>query len=128
MNHEALVAELRMLREQVAGITDTLLVGIDGLLIVADAEGKIDPDGISALAAAKLGLARRATASIGRGTFRQTVVYTSGGYMSVYAISHEVLMVVLGDEGLDIGRLYQKLQPAIERIGSILATPPATVN
>lgn len=123
MNHEALVAELHMLRERVTGITDTLLVGIDGLLIVAETGDKIDPEGISALAAAELGLARRATAATGQGTFRQSVVYASGGYMAVYAISHEALMVVIGDEGLDIERLYQKLQPAIERLGSILSTP-----
>lgn len=128
MNHEALVAELHTLREQVAGVTDTLLAGVDGLLIVADAEDKIDPDGISALAAAGLGLARTTTAAVGQGTFRQHVVHSSGGYLAVYAVAEDALMVVLGDEGLNITRLHQKSQPTIERIGSILATPHAAAS
>ena len=122
MNHEALVAELHVLREQVAGITDTLLCGVDGMLIVADTEDPIDPDGVSALAAAGLGLARTTTSAVGQGVFRQNVVYSSGGYLALYAIGQDALLVVLADEGLNIARLHQEAQPAINRIDSILST------
>lgn len=123
MNHDALVTEMRSLREQVAGITDTVVAAVDGLLIGADTEDTIDPDGLAALAAAGLGLARRTSEATGQGAFRQTVVYSSGGYLAVYAVGEAALMAVLGDEGLNIGRLHLASQPAIERIGSILSLP-----
>jgi predicted regulator of Ras-like GTPase activity (Roadblock/LC7/MglB family) len=57
-----------------------------------------------------------------QGTLRQTIVYSSGGYMAVYAIDPMALIVVLGDEGLNIARLHLQARPAIERIASILAS------
>ncbi|GAA4035543.1 roadblock/LC7 domain-containing protein [Allokutzneria multivorans] len=125
MKHEALTAELRALREQVAGITDTVLGTADGLLILADTADGIDPGGLSALAAAGLGLARRTAEATRQGSLRQTVVHSSGGCTAVYAVGRRALVVVLGDEGLDVERLHQQAQSAIERIDAILsATPP----
>jgi uncharacterized protein len=122
LDHEALAAELQMLRAQVTGVTDTVIAAADGIPIVADAAETIDPGSISALAAADLGLARRTAEVTGQGKLRQSVVYSSGGYMAVYAIDPMALMVVLGDEGLNIGRLHLEAQPVIERIGLILAS------
>ncbi len=122
MDYDALAAEMRSLREHVAGVTDTVIAAADGIPIVADVADTIDPACVSALAAADLGLARRTTEVIGQGKLRQTVVYSSGGYMAVYAIDPMALIVVLGDEGLNIVRLHQEAQPAIERIASILAS------
>ncbi len=122
MDYDALAAELLQLREQVAGVTDTVIAASDGIPIIADAAETIDPANISALAAADLGIARQAAELTGQGTLRQTVVYSSGGYMAVYAIGHVALMVVLGDKGLNVGRLLYESQPVIERIGSILAS------
>ncbi|WP_086665616.1 roadblock/LC7 domain-containing protein [Lentzea kentuckyensis] len=121
MNRDVLAAELNGLRERVAGITDTLLAANDGLLILADTSDKIDADGISALAAADLGLARTTCAATGQGAFRQTVLYCSNGCMAVYAVGSMALMVVLGDEGINVSRLHQESQPAIERINHVLS-------
>ncbi|MEJ2851807.1 MULTISPECIES: hypothetical protein [unclassified Saccharothrix] len=52
----------------------------------------------------------------------QTVVFGSAGYMAVYAIGGVSLMVVLGDKGLNLGRLLYETLPVIERVGSILAS------
>lgn len=120
MNRDVLAAELNGLRERVAGVTDTLLAANDGLLIMADTSETIDAERISALAAADLGIARRTSEMAGHGAFRQTVVYSSGGCLAVYAVGTLALMVVFGDEGLDVTRLHQESQPAIERINSIL--------
>lgn len=120
MNRDVLAAELNGLRERVAGVTDTLIAANDGLLIMADTSEDIDAEGISALAAADLGIARRSSEMAGQGAFRQAVVYSSGGCMAVYAVGTLALMVVLGDEGLNVTRLHQESQPAIERITSIL--------
>ncbi|MGW5540866.1 roadblock/LC7 domain-containing protein, partial [Streptomyces sp. NPDC003998] len=62
MDHEALAREMRGLREEVTGITDTALAAADGMLIAADTAESIDPEGLAALAAAGLGLARRTAA------------------------------------------------------------------
>ncbi|SFQ97500.1 hypothetical protein SAMN04488564_101459 [Lentzea waywayandensis] len=121
MNHDVLAAELHGLRERVAGITDTLIAANDGVLILADMSEGIDTEVISALAAADLGIARRTSEIAGHGAFRQAVVHSSGGYMAVYAVGSLALMVVLGDEGLNVARLHQESQPALERINSILS-------
>lgn len=120
MDRDALVGELTALRRQVSGVTDTIVAGVDGLLIVADTEDRIDPEGVSALAAAHHGPAHTTAAATGQGAFRRSVVHSSGGYLAVYSVDRLALMVVLGDEGLDIGRLHHASRPAIERIGSIL--------
>ncbi|GGU34269.1 roadblock/LC7 domain-containing protein [Lentzea flava] len=120
MNHDVLAAELHGLRERVTGITDTLIAANDGILIMADMSESLEAEVISALAAADLGIARRTSEVAGQGAFRQTVVYSSNGCMAVYAVGTLALMVVLGDEGLNVTRLHQESQPAIERINSVL--------
>ncbi|MGW7526563.1 roadblock/LC7 domain-containing protein [Streptomyces sp. NPDC054783] len=120
MDHEALAREMRGLREEVTGITDTALAAADGMLIAADTAESIDPEGLAALAAAGLGLARRTTAATARGALRQTVTYGSQGCVAFYAVGDTALMVVLGDEGMDVNRLHRATPPALDRIGSIL--------
>lgn len=121
LDYDALSAELRKLRENVAGVTDTVIAASDGIPIVADVAKNIDPAHISALAAADLGIARQAAEVIGLGTLSQTVVFGSEGYMAVYAIGRLSLMVVLGDKGLNLGRLLHETRPVIERVGAILS-------
>jgi len=120
MNHEALAREMRELREQVPGITDTAVAAADGMLIAADTADMIDPESLAAIAAAGLGIARRATAVTGRGAFRQTVTYGSQGLAAFYAVGDTALMIVLGDEGIDLERLHEQTRPALGRIGAIL--------
>src|SRR4051812_32238468 len=86
VDFDALAAELRKLRENVAGVTDAVLAAVDGIPIIADAADGIDPAKLSALAAADLGIARQAAEVCGQGTLNQTVVFSSDGYMAVYAI------------------------------------------
>jgi predicted regulator of Ras-like GTPase activity (Roadblock/LC7/MglB family) len=121
LDYEALAAEMQVLRNHVAGVTDTVIAAADGIPIIADVAETLDPVTISALAAADLGLARKAVEVTGQGVLRQTVVCGSGGYMAVYAVGPMALIVVLGDGGLNIGRLHQVAQRAIERVASILA-------
>ncbi|MFD9001721.1 roadblock/LC7 domain-containing protein [Streptomyces sp. NPDC059582] len=120
MDHKALAQEMRGLREQVTGITDTAVAAADGLLIAADTADSIDPEGLAALAAAGLGLARRTAEATDRGALHRTVTYGSHGCAAFYAVGDTALMVVLGDEGMDVDRLHTATQPALSRIGSIL--------
>lgn len=121
MNHEALANEMRGLRERVTGITDTAVAAADGMLIAADTDGTIEAEGLAAIAAAGLGIARRATAATGRGVFRQTVTHGSQGCAAFYAVGDTALMIVLGDEGIDLDRLHEQTRPVLGRLGSILA-------
>jgi len=125
MDHEALALEMRGLREQVTGITDTAVAASDGLLIAADTADSIDPEGLAALAAAGLGLARRTAQATARGTLRQTVTYGSHGCAALYAVGDTALMVVLGDEGMDVDRLHRATQPTLRRIDLILTEKTA---
>ncbi|GAA3838131.1 roadblock/LC7 domain-containing protein [Saccharothrix violaceirubra] len=122
MDYDALAAELRKLRENVSGVTDTVIAATDGIPILTDVAKRVEPAHISALAAADLGIARQAAEVIGLGKLSQTVVFGSAGYMAVYAIGGMSLMVVLGDEGLNLGRLIYETRPVIERVNSILAS------
>ncbi|MDC0773037.1 roadblock/LC7 domain-containing protein [Streptomyces sp. HD] len=120
MDHKALTLEMRGLREQVTGITDTAVAAADGLLIAADTADSIDPEGLAALAAAGLGLARRTAEATSRGTLRRTVTYGSHGCAAFYAVGDTALMVVLGDEGMDVDHLHRATQSALRRIDLIL--------
>ncbi|MFF4832099.1 roadblock/LC7 domain-containing protein [Streptomyces sp. NPDC001315] len=126
MDHKALAQEMRGLREQVTGITDTAVAAADGLLIAADIADSIDPEGLAALAAAGLGLARRTAEATDRGALHRTVTYGSHGCAAFYAVGDTALMVVLGDEGMDVDRLHTATQPALTRIGSILTARDIT--
>jgi hypothetical protein len=120
LDYDALAAELREIREKVAGVTDTIVAATDGIPIIADAAEAIDPANVSALAASNLGIARQTTDVVGLVKLSQTVVFSSSGYMVVYAVGRTALLAVLGDKGLNLGRLLYEARPSIERIGSIL--------
>lgn len=122
LDYDALSAEMRKLRENVAGVTDTVIAASDGIPILADVARTVDPAHISALAATSLGIARQAAEVIGLGSLNQTVVFGSEGYLAVYAIGRLSLLVVLGDKGLNLGRLLHESQAVIERVGAILAS------
>jgi len=120
MNHDAMLAEMRSLREQITGVTGTVVATVDGLLVAADTGDGIDPHSLAAVAAAGLGIARRTVTVADQGALDQAVAHCSRGYTAVYALGDLALMIVLGDEGLDIGRLHSDSQPTLDRIGSIL--------
>jgi predicted regulator of Ras-like GTPase activity (Roadblock/LC7/MglB family) len=104
----------------VTGITDTAVAAIDGLLYAADTADSIDPEGLAALAAAGLGLARRTAQATDRGPLDRTVTYGSQGCAALYAVGDTALMVVLGDEGMDVDRLHRATRPTLDRIDAIL--------
>ena len=119
MADDALLTEMRALRDRVIGVTDTALASRDGLIIRADT-ADLDPDNMAALAAASLGLAQRMAAEVGKGVLRQAMTRSSGGYIAVYAVGAKALLVVVGDVGLDTVRLEREAMAAVESIESLL--------
>jgi len=119
VTEDALLALLRALRDRVAGITDTALVGRDGLVITSQT-ASIDPDNLAALAAASLGLAQRMTTQVGKGTLREVTTRSSGGIVVVYPVGTSALLVVVGGSGLDGTRLNEESRPTVEAIEVLL--------
>jgi predicted regulator of Ras-like GTPase activity (Roadblock/LC7/MglB family) len=124
MDRHDLLTEMRGLREQVPGVTGTLVASADGLLVVADIDPGADPqveaDALAAIAAASLSVARQVVRVARQGTLGRAITYASRGHMVVYAVGVAALLAVLGDEGMDMGALQQKSQPALGRIRIIL--------
>ena len=107
MAEDALLAEMRVLQDNVTGITGTAVASRDGLIVRADTSG-VDPDNLAAIAATWLALAQRMAREAGQGTLREAMTRSTGGYVAIYAIGASAVLVVIGDEGLDleIGRAH----------------------
>jgi predicted regulator of Ras-like GTPase activity (Roadblock/LC7/MglB family) len=109
------------LRERVVGITDVLVASADGLLIAADTGESESVEGLAALTAAALSIARRAGSTASKGLLRHTTARFSDGFLVAQAIGEMALLGVLGDAGLDVRRLHIEAQGSAERIGDLLA-------
>jgi uncharacterized protein len=120
MAEDALLAEMRALRDRVVGIADTALASRDGLIIRADT-GDIDPQYLAAMAAAALGLGHRMAAEVGKGSLHEVVTRSSGGYVATYAVGPTALLVLVGDAGLDSVRLHRESQVTIKKLELLLA-------
>ncbi|MER8187384.1 roadblock/LC7 domain-containing protein [Kitasatospora sp. NPDC094015] len=119
ISSEALVDELRRLRERVMGITESVVSTADGLLVAADTVS-VQPESLSALAAATLALGRRTSAEAGLGGMRENVTRAGGGFVVVTAIGEHALLVVVGDEGLDVAALGRECPGTVEALGRLL--------
>jgi uncharacterized protein len=120
MNSKGVLAELVALREQVSGVTNSAVASVDGLLIAEDASD-VRPEVLAAMAAVSLGLGKSTGAEVGMGELREVVTRCEGGHIVVYAVRQTSLLVVLGDEGLDVNRLHLYSRPAVTRLGELLA-------
>ena len=118
---ESILAELYALRDQVAGITDSAVASVDGLLIVADTD-EVRSDVLAAMSAAALGLGRSTAREMGMGELREVVTRCQSGHIAIYSIQGKSLLVVLGDEGLDVADLHLRSRPAVNRLADLLAS------
>lgn len=122
MAEDALLAEMRALQDRVTGITGTAVASRDGLIVRGDTVG-VDPDNLAALSATWLALAQRMSREAGHGTLREAMTRSSGGYVVIYAIGAKAVLVLIGDEGLDITRLHRESLVTLEAIGELIADP-----
>lgn len=122
-NDHELITEMRMLRDQVMGVTDMVVVTTDGLLIAADTGEAVDLDRLAAVAAATLGLAAGSGKAMNKGAPRQTTAEYSDGFLVVRPVGAVALMAVLGDLGMDVARLHVQSQAVAERINRLLTAP-----
>jgi predicted regulator of Ras-like GTPase activity (Roadblock/LC7/MglB family) len=118
---DGLLDEMQALRDRVTGITGAAVASRDGLIIKADVDG-VSPDNLAALAAAWLGVAQRMASEAGQGVLREAVTRSSGGYVAIYAVGPTAVLLLTGDEGLDVGRLHRESRTAVENIEVLLAS------
>jgi uncharacterized protein len=119
---DALLAEMRALQDKVTGIKGTAVASRDGLIVREDI-GEVNPDNLAAIAATWLALAQRMSQLAGQGMLRDAMTRSVGGYVAIYAIGGNAVLVLIGDEGLDIARMHREALPTVEALGNLLAGP-----
>jgi predicted regulator of Ras-like GTPase activity (Roadblock/LC7/MglB family) len=122
VTEDALLAEMRALQDRVTGITGTAVASRDGLIVREDTAG-VDPDNLAALSATWLALAQRMSREAGQGALREAMTRSAGGYVVIYAIGVKAVLVLIGDEGLDMTRLHRESLVTLEAIGELIADP-----
>jgi uncharacterized protein len=127
VSEDALLAGMRELRDNITGIIGTAVASRDGLIVREDTGGA-NPENLAALSAAWLSIAQRISSEAGQGTLREATTRSSGGTIAIYAIGSEAVLVVIGDEGLDITRLHRESQATLDAIKALLAEAPADVK
>jgi len=124
-----LIAEMRVLRDRVVGVTDVVVVSADGLLIAAETDETdeaADPEVLAALTAASLGIARRSSLITGKGLLHHVVARFTDGYLVSQAVGEMALIAVVGDAGMDVKLLHVEAQGAAERIERLLTSVGGT--
>src|SRR3977135_2025065 len=116
---EALIEELKSLRDRVMELSKSGISTAAGLLAAADT-ATVHPESVSALAAAMLGLGKRTAVEVGLGGLRDVVTRCNGGYVVVLAIGEQALLVILGDDGLDIAALHRESPASVEHLAKLL--------
>ncbi len=119
---EAVLAELKALRDRVPGLIGALVASSDGLLVAHDLPPEIEPTGMAALSASQLALSERLTMTAVGGGFHEVVVRGSGGHVVVYAADRTSL-TVLAEPQVNVGRLHLESRPAARAIAERLTTP-----
>ncbi|MFS4096119.1 roadblock/LC7 domain-containing protein [Streptomyces sp. AF1A] len=116
---QAVLDELHRLRTRVPQLTGALAAGVDGLVVAHDTPG-VDPEGLSALTAAALGVAVRVCDATGNGAFRELLVRGEHGYVATYAAGRTAVLTLLAQDRVNVGRLHLEGRRSGARIGELL--------
>ncbi|MEU4776385.1 roadblock/LC7 domain-containing protein [Micromonospora sp. NPDC023633] len=118
--YPAIGQELAELRLQIPGVHGCVLGGVDGLLITHNLQTDVDPNDLAALAATTYGLGRQVGLRLGQGDFQQSTVRNAGGYLSVYAVSPQALLAVVGEDSINVARLHLHAPAVAGRLAGLL--------
>lgn len=113
-------AELRDLRQRMPGIEATLVATVDGVVLAHDPAGR-DLHEAGRVALALLTQGRQATVTLGRGRFRNSVIWGTDGYLAVYAVGQEALLLVQASKEARVGRLHVEARSSSAAIAALLA-------
>lgn len=122
VDQAAIAEEIDRLREQVPGVDGVLVATVDGMLIAQDMPDT-ESGTAAALAATMHGLGERATATLSRGQFRNSVTWGSHGYVAVYAAGPVAVLTVLASPASNVGRLHLEARRSADRIAELVPGP-----
>jgi uncharacterized protein len=111
--------ELRRLRARVPHLTGALAATVDGLVLAQDTPG-VESAEVAALTASAHGIATRMADATGQGDFRELVVRGVYGYVATYAAGSDVVLTLLAQDRVNVGRLHLEGRRAGARIGELI--------
>ena len=115
----AVLQELGRLRARVPELAGSVLATTDGLVVAHDAHG-IEPDGLAALAAAHLALARRFAHAVNHGELRESVVECDRGYITTYTAGPNALLTVVSSGDANLAMVHLEARRCVRRLVKIL--------
>jgi len=116
----AVLDELNRLRARVPELSGSVLATTDGLVVAHDAHG-IEPDGLAALAAAHLALARRFAHAVNHGELRESVVECDRGYITTYTAGPNALLTLVTSGDANLAMVHLEARRCVRRLVRILA-------
>ncbi|MEV1289274.1 roadblock/LC7 domain-containing protein [Micromonospora sp. NPDC049679] len=121
--HPEVLAELADLRRRVPELAGTVLASTDGLLLAHDVP-HLEPDGISALAAAHFALAQRFADAVSHGDLRETVIECGQGYLTTYAVGPHAVLAVVSRQEANLARVHLEARRTTAKISDAIAVNP----
>lgn len=118
---QAVLAEIRGLRQRLPHVVGVLVASADGLLVAHDAPG-VQPETFAAMSAANLGLGRQIAQAVRCGDFQETVTRAAQGYVATFAAGGSALLTVVAGPELNVGRLHHEARPVAARVGELVAS------
>jgi len=116
----AVLEELDRLRARVPELSGSVLATTDGLVVAHDAHG-IEPDGLAALAAAHLALARRFAHAVNHGELRESVVECDRGYITTYTAGPTALLTLVTSGDANLAMVHLEARRCVRRLVRILS-------
>jgi predicted regulator of Ras-like GTPase activity (Roadblock/LC7/MglB family) len=116
----AVLEELDRLRGRMPELSGSVLATTDGLVVAHDAHD-IEPDGLAALAAAHLALARRFAHAVNHGDLREAVVECDRGYITTYTAGPNALLTLVTSGDANLAMVHLEARRCVRRLVKILA-------
>jgi uncharacterized protein len=116
----AVLQELDRLRARLPELSGSVLASTDGLVVAHDAHG-LEPDGLAALAAAHLALARRFAHAVNHGSLRESVVECDRGYITTYTAGQNSLLTLVTSGDANLAMVHLEARRCVRRLVRILA-------
>ncbi|WP_407548251.1 roadblock/LC7 domain-containing protein [Streptomyces sp. Pv4-95] len=115
--------ELHALRDQIRHFQGGMVASADGMVIAHDLRD-IEPDGLAALTAAAIGVAKRLTEATGQGPFEESLTRGTSGYIAAYSAGSSAVLTAVAGPDTNVGRLHLQARRAAARIGALVDTAP----
>jgi predicted regulator of Ras-like GTPase activity (Roadblock/LC7/MglB family) len=98
------------------GVTAAVVMGKDGFVIESAQSGAFDLEALGAMASTGIGTTQRMGGELGKGVMLQMMVEFESGSILFSPLSPEELVAIIGEEGVNVGRIRYELKKNKERI------------